>query len=279
MEEKTHIPLRFLKVFALSCALASLTGFEAGQRINPFIGAWKYIPRDKAAEFSGQVQIIRIFEEDEKIIVIDNSNAKHSAKLNDETSQLVYSDQELTITYQTETKTLTFQGDEYLRFQGPELEEVCIESEIVDKEDKGSSARMVLSCSRKFGYERFSLVTEADKKIMHSVQIGNTVYFHAVGSQPASKTDVSGIANEKADLNDTATYKKLGRKTIAGLECEVTSSSYQSIIGELEFFSCFTEDGLLLEDSGYLNHTTALRVTYGESGDNDLYLVDESDFF
>ena len=153
------------------------------------------------------------------------------------------------------------------------VEAVCIDYEQSGQMQSGTSTK----CHRDFGYEQYeiseltiAMAGFSQSQSTFTVTIGDTIYAIDTDANTATQT-VNPMYQGLADAVDTsgsaavsnAFLSAMGMtptdqtQTVIGLTCNVYSSS---MMGS----ACFTDDGLLLQQSVMGTEVTATSVSYDE---------------
>lgn len=162
------------------------------------------------------------------------------------------------------------------------VEAACIEYELSGQMQQGTSTR----CHRNYAYEQYEIQNItigfggfSQVQNMHNITIGNTIYAINLQTNTGTKTINPMYDAIVAALQDTnpadmadAFISAMGfsatgsSKAIAGKTCNVYTAGTMGTV-------CFTEDGLMLEQSVMGNSQTATSVSIGDGGDEANYTL------
>jgi len=162
------------------------------------------------------------------------------------------------------------------------LEAACIEYEMSGQMQNGTMTR----CHRDYGYETYEIqnvtmgmagFTQTTNQ--HSITVGDTIYTINLDTNAGTQTTnplyaqlSSAMENSSPEEMSETFLSAMGftptgqTKTIAGESCTVYNSSMMGT-------GCFTDTGLMLEQTIMGNTTVATSVTIGDGGDDANYTL------
>lgn len=162
------------------------------------------------------------------------------------------------------------------------VEAACIDYVSSGQMQQGTTTR----CHRKNAYEAYEIMNMTvgfggftQSQNQHNITIGNTIYSIDLSTNTGTKTinpmyDQLVNAMQGTDPADTADafmaamgFTATGAtKTIADVVCNVYNSAMMGTV-------CFTDDGLMLEQSFMGNTQLAVSVSIGDGGDDANYTL------